>query len=362
VNVLQVGAMISIASVALAGRTAAGLWLALASVVLTRIFWSGIVTLRTNIWRANYPREVRARVVGRLAIASQATLAVVGFLVGSAIDSSKDSYQGFTPLLAGIGLMGALVYGRIRMRGERAVLEAERASPVAGEVMRPWMGLVSTYRVLRADRRFAQFNLFMFILGLGNLMLMPVLAIALSKRFALGANPGKMCVLITSTLPGVLNPIAVPVWARLLDRSHVVRFRAIHAWFFVLATLLFAIGAQTLSVGVMIVAACVLGIAMGGGALAWNLGHTDFAPPARTAHYMATHVTLNGLRGLMAPFIAVFLYNAMTDGHGESRWASIEPAAVVLSISLALNIAGALGFVWLRGSMGASAGLGRREG
>jgi hypothetical protein len=56
----------------------------------------------------------------------------------------------------------------------------------------------------------------------------------------------------------------------------------------------------------------VLGIANGGGMLAWNLGHHDFARGADAALYMGVHVTLTGVRGAFAPFLGTLIYTGMS--------------------------------------------------
>jgi len=150
---------------------------------------------------------------------------------------------------------------------------------------------------------------------------------------------------VTSTLPNLLMPLSVPLWASLLDRSHVVRFRAWHGWAFVVAVGFFLAGFGMRSLPLVYAGSAFWGIGLGGGSLAWNLGHTDFAPPSLNSHYMATHVTLNGLRGLIAPVISATLFNAF------SKWDVADPGGAVLVVSLVFTIAGCLGFVWLRHSM-----------
>ena len=51
-----------------------------------------------------------------------------------------------------------------------------------------------------------------------------------------------------------------------------------------------------------------MGIARGGGSLAWQLGHNDFAKPDQLSAYMGIHVTLTGVRGAIAPFLGMSLY------------------------------------------------------
>jgi MFS family permease len=182
----------------------------------------------------------------------------------------------------------------------------------------------------------------MFILGFGNLMITPILVITLHEEF--GFTYFKS-ILITSSIQSVTQVLIIPLWARLLDRSHVVRFRSIHSWVFVAGALIFALATLFHRVELMFVGALVQGCAYAGGALAWNLGHVDFSPPSQTSNYMATHVTLNGVRGLIAPAVSVALYESIKSwGGNASVW--------MMFLALAVSILGAAGFVALRISMG----------
>jgi hypothetical protein len=81
----------------------------------------------------------------------------------------------------------------------------------------------------------------------------------------------------------------------------------------------------------------VLGIAIGGGMLGWNLGHNDFAPEARVADYLGLHVSLTGIRGLLAPLLGVLLYGTVD---------AVAPgqAGLALLLPLTLTTAGSIGF------------------
>ena len=82
--------------------------------------------------------------------------------------------------------------------------------------------------------------------------------------------------------------------------------------------------------------------------LAGNLEHHDFAPLADASRYMGVHVTLTGARGLLAPLLAVGLYellNGVSDGAG----------AWVFGVCMALTATGALGFGFMHRAMTARA-------
>jgi MFS family permease len=327
------------------------LWTLLGLVLIARLCWSGVLTLRPTIWRANYPRHVRVNVVGVLAGIQVLMVAIVGISLAAVLDKHPDAYRYFLPSAVVVALVGVWVYSRIRVRREGKLLREENDEGGwgvgggvggAGKVMRPWQGPGVVLRVLREDRWYAQFMLWMFVLGFANLTVTPTLVISLKEEFHFGHLES---VLITSSIPCIATLLAIPLWRRFLDRSHVVHFRAIHAWVFVLASVAYCIGAWQDTVGWYFAGATLMGIGFGGGSLAWNLGHVDFAPPSQTSKYMATHVTLNGVRGLLAPIAVTSAYEALkAKGLDAHLWVQV--------VALGISVVGAAGFVHLRYAMG----------
>ncbi len=345
INALQVATIVLIGLIALLPQESSGLYGLVALVLLARLCWSGMITMRTGVWRANYPPAMRARIVGRISSAQMVIVAASGAGLGWVLDHNKDAYRVLLPLACALALGAVWAYGGIRVRGEKRLLENRQ------NVMKPWHGPLVVVRVLRSDKRYAQFMLCMFILGFGNLMINPVLVITLREEF--GFTYFKS-ILITSSIQSVMQVLLIPMWARLLDRAHVVRFRSIHSWVFVAGSLIFTLATFTHRVELMFVGAMIQGAAYAGGALAWNLGHVDFSPPSQTGNYMATHVTLNGVRGLIAPIVAVTLYESIKGlGSDASTW--------MMLAALIVNTAGAAGFVALRISMGQSTKIAKRE-
>ena len=174
-----------------------------------------------------------------------------------------------------------------------------------------------------------------FVLGTGNLMLAAPLALVLTEQFGTSYLEG---ILITGIIPLLLMPLAIPGWARLLARIHVVKFRAFHSWLFVISGLLFFTGTIFDMMPLVVIGAITIGIGYGGGVLAWNLGHQHFAPAHQDSLYMSVHVTLTGVRGIIGPYIGVLVYEWLRPT-GDSGW--------VFAISAALTTLGAMGFVLL---------------
>ncbi len=348
INRLQWIVIVLIAAIAPVPRTPTGLYVLVALSILARICWSGIITLRPTVWRQNYPRKDRARMVGKFSTVQVITVASMGLLIGRLMDASARAYHVFVPIACAVGLLAVVLYRSVRVRGERAmlrheILESERRLASGRTRTRLFMGPAEVVRVLRTDRFFAEFQLWLCVLGVGNLMLNPVLWIVLKEQFNQGYAGST---LIATTIPLLAMPLAIPLWARFLDRSHVVHFRSIHSWAFTISTAVQLAALVLHQMWLLYIGGAILGVAYAGGTLAWNMGHHDFAPPTQTSQYMAAHLTLNGIRGTLGPLASVALYDWLK-GHGYPA------GSIVLAICLAFCIAGGAGFVRLRLKMAA---------
>jgi hypothetical protein len=328
---LQVLTAIFVGLIALSPKSLLGLVFLTFMVYGARICWTGVILIRTSVWRNNYPRADRATIAGKLASVQAIVLCSVAFFLGLAMDWDETSFHYLFPLAALGGTIGTMIYSNVRLRGQRRLARAEKAGR---GVDQPTMNPLSVIGVLRNDPHFRQFMMTMFVFGLGNIMLIAPLAIVLQERFHLEYWPS---IMITSAVPDFVMPMAIPLWARLLNRCHVVQFRAIHAWTYVSAAATMLVACVTGQVWLLFATAVLTGIADAGGALAWNLGHNDFAKDHNASQYMGVHVTLTGIRGLIAPFLGVGIYQLLENAHpGWGVWTFLP--------CLALNFSGAVGF------------------
>lgn len=329
---LQLVTCLCVALIAAIPVNEAGLLALCLLVFVARACWTGVITVRTAVWRHNWPKGRRAGVAGKMATMQALVLALCGAAIGQAMDLSPRAWIMLFPTLAAIGLVGNAIYRRVVLLNEEAIVAAERAGTDEDE--RPTLDPRRIVTVLREDPLYRSFMLHMFVFGLGNLMLVQPQVSLMQDEFGLTYFQG---ILATTIIPTAIMPLAIPLWSRLMDRMHIARFRAIHGWSFVVASLLLWLATLLHNLPLFYAASVALGVGFAGGVLAWNLGHHDFAPPHRDAEYMAVHVTLNGLRGLIAPFVAAPLYAALPEG--SRHW--------VFALCTAVNVAGMVGFVAL---------------
>jgi hypothetical protein len=332
ITALKIACVILVGAVSFVPQSPCGLAILLFCVIGTRVCYTGIVTLRTTVWQANHPRASRAFVAGRIATVQALVLAAVGFGVGEAMDLNEQAIRWVYPVAASFGILGAWIYSKIRVEGHREILQDERKSPQLVSFF-PW----KTLHLLFEDTQFAMYMACQFIFGVGNLMLTAPLVIILSEQFEL-TYLGE--ILIISTIPILMIPLSTLFWAKLLRRMHVLSFRSIHSWFFVASSICIGMSIATHSIAGLWVGAAIRGIGFGGGVLAWNLGHQDYAPVEQSARYMGLHVTLTGIRGLLAPAFGMALYSIlMSKGY--------QAGPLVFYVGAMLSAIGGIGFILL---------------
>jgi hypothetical protein len=331
---LQAAFALLVGCVSFASRAAGGLVLTVLSVIAARALWAGILTIRAAVWSTNYPRNVLARITGRLVIVNSIAVACSAALVGWALERSVVDARWLYGGGALAGLLGAWLYRAMRVRRQFRLLAEEAASGGRSEPF----SLRMLTQILQEDSTYREYMLWMGIFGGGTLMLTAQLVLLFSERLHLTSGTQ---IALLAVVPLITQPIFLPFWARLFDGSHVVRYRSRQGWAIVLASAVMCAGVFSAWQPLLWVGAVLLGAAQAGANLGWNLGHNDFASVGRAQHYMGVHVTLTGVRGGVAPPLGVLLYMGLEAGHPGA-------GAFALLLPLAMTLAGALGFNRMR--------------
>jgi hypothetical protein len=288
-----------------------------------RLLWAGVDTVRSVIWSVNYPRHLRARVTGRILVNGSIALAGSGLLLGWLLEHDDPWYRAAILAAAAAGLVGSVAFGRFRVRQEQRLLTDELARLRDGARF----DLAGIQQLLARDATFRRYMLAMSVFGAGHLMLTPLLVVCIDD--VLQASE-LVQVAITTALPILVMPIAIQPWARFLDRRHVIIYRSVHAWIAVAGSVLLAIAIVGHRPVLLWPGALLMGVSLAAGSLGWSLGHNDFAPRGEETRYMALHVTLTGLRGLVAPPLAILAYYGLQRARpGFEAWAMLLPVALI---------------------------------
>jgi hypothetical protein len=320
--------------IAFAPAEAGGLLLTVISVTGARLVWSGILTVRAAVWSANYPRNVLARITGRIVVVSSLAVAASAGMMGWILESGAIEPGWLYGAGALAGLAAAWLYRETRVRRQFRLLHEETSSSGRSDAF----SLRMLGEILSGDPSFREYMFWMGLFGGGNLMLTAQLVVIFSEHLHYSSA---LQIALLSVVPLATLPLFIPWWARLFDGSHIVVYRARQGWALVIATAIICLGTFTGWLPMLWIGAIFLGAAYAGANLGWNLGHNDFASLGRAQHYMGVHVTLTGVRGAIAPPAGILFYEALESmQRGSGRFALVLP--------LLMTTAGALGFNHMR--------------
>lgn len=332
------GAALITGMVAAIPTSSAGAVWFICQMAAAQVLMAGVLTVRSAVWKSNYPREVRGRITARL----QGMRFVVGVftaLSAAAIcDRDPSSYRFIYPVVAAFGLAAVWLARRIRIRGERSELRRNQQAPADPDLRRGLVepfsltALVSPghvfgqmYRVLKDDRSYTHYCIAQIFTGFANLMTMAIIAAVVTRDLRFGDAWGfwvSTALLVAVPQLAVLGSLGR--WGGLFDRLGVLGFRVINVccWSASILLAMFAslvaVNADSfgpiflpLAVALFAGRAVFYGLARGGGALAWHIGHLHFADAPKAEIYMGIHVSLTGLRGIVAPVCGILLWQTI---------------------------------------------------
>jgi MFS family permease len=331
---LQAAFACAVGLICLAPQAGGGLALTIIAVILARILWAGVLTVRSVVWTANYPRHVMAQMTGRIVVLSEVGMAAVALAAGWVLDQRADLARWLYLLAALAGLIAAWRYRYVRVRREYQLLAAE-----AGESVNASPFSLSMLReILHSDPTYRRYMYCMSLYGAGNLMVNGQMVVLFTDRLHMRST---LQIWLLTALPLLLMPVFLPWWARMFDQGHVIEYRARQCWSLVVAVALMIIAVSTRQQWLLWPGSVAMGLSTAGANLGWNLGHNDFASLGRAQHYMGVHVTLTGVRGLIAPTAGMLCYQLL-----ELARPGLGLAA--LALPMIMIVAGAIGFVRMR--------------
>ena len=212
---LQAAFAILVGLLGVAPRALGGLAFAVASILIARVVWTGILTVRSAVWSANYPRAAIGRYTGRIVIVS--SLSVAAAAASAAWVLQKEVFDSRWLFGGGAvaGLIAAWLYRAARVRREFTLLAEENAAVGRSEPF----SLGMLVEILKKDPHFREYMFWMGIYGGGNLMLTSQLVVIFSEHLHLQAG---MQIALLSVVPLCALPLFVPFWARMFDEGHIV--------------------------------------------------------------------------------------------------------------------------------------------
>ncbi len=263
-------------------------------------------SLRSAIWRKNYPDEHRAKMLVMIYLTITMISSIAVMVFSSCLDMGV-SFNYIYLFCAVMAIATAWGIGLIRVSGEKRDIVSYRAG-LSGQSS---AGQFFTgVKVLKDDARFRRFLSWQMLNGLCCLSIEAALVIILTRIIDGRADITNKWLVGGTTLaalPQFVCALSSTLWARYFDRKDIFIIRAIAAGSWSSSRLVLAVGLFTGNLYIIVLSRVVTGVSMGLGQLAWRLGHMTFAPPEKDGLYMGAHQMLTGIRGMAAPFIGIYL-------------------------------------------------------
>jgi hypothetical protein len=287
-----------------------GLWLTgmnefMLLLALVFSFNSLLIPAQNTIWQRNIDSGKRGKIYGYTMSLGILITVTFTLFAGRALDSNEQLFRQILAITAVCGFIAAFLLSLIKIKEK----------PV--EIIHPKLSLKEnltdpikrTLALLKKNKPFAAFERSFSIYGMGFIMVQPVLPIFLVDMLKLSYTGNFIAKGIISQIPMLLLSPYLGKWH---DKLHPFRFICFFFGLLALFPALIVCSALTLkwhllSVILAYTAFGVFGIAMTGVNIAWNMGSIFFAGKEDASMYQGVHVTMTGIRGILAPLLGLLL-------------------------------------------------------
>ena len=290
------------------------------------LLFSAVRMGQSSLYRSTYPLAVRGRILGWLIFWLFLSQVPTAWLAGRLVDrhlGNPDYYRWLYPITASFGLIGCLFFARLRL------LDQPPANRQPSRWGQHWRQI---FVVLKRDHSFRTFQIGYFLNGAAFFMSSIVLISLCNDDLHMEAWE---LALVTAVIPQLVLALASPLWGRILDRLGIVRMRVLICMVMTIYLGCFFVGLQWHWWWLIYLGAFLRGISEGGGQVTWALASVQFAPHSEDVPtYNSIHFTLNGIRGLVMPWVGIQLMGVM------GAWTVLVATGVsALSIFVGLNLA-----------------------
>lgn len=268
-----------------------------------------------TVFKHNYTNEKRSTLYSYASSLQTIVVLVVTTLSGYLFDFNYKIYKilypaaGIFDILAYINLAKMITWGNpVKEKTKTDLKNLFSLNLLKDIIILPVRNLL---RIFRENKPFRRFENYFFLYGVAFMIASPAVPIFLVEVLKLDYSPisiAKGLVFYSSTI------LFTPVMGRLHGSGNPTKFcgylflSLISYPIFMICIKIFGIDMKLLSPEILLyITFFFFGIFMSGVTMSWNLSSIYYSPPNEVANYQAVHITLTGVRGLIAPFIGYLI-------------------------------------------------------
>jgi MFS family permease len=269
----------------LGSALAPGFAIFFAGVFAAQVFTAQGPQLIAHVYATNFTATERGARLSMALVVSAVVGIVFSYAGGTLLDADLAHYRWVFGAAGIAALVGAFAFWRIPSEPLASITRSR---------------LMENLSLAWRDRTFGWLLVGWMLIGLGNLMIIPL-------RVEYLANPAYGLDLAnaeaTALLVGVVAAfriVSTRIWGAIFDRLDLITVRVCLNLFFFASILIFFNSTSLIG---LFAGSALLGVAFGGGGIMWALFVTKIAPPQKVPAYMSLHGFLTGIRMAAAPFI-----------------------------------------------------------
>lgn len=244
----------------------------------------------TSLMKDMYPDDERGKAMGLVRVGSYSAVFVVAFIAGHLLDAGVP-FKILFPLAAIVGIGGAWCFSRVPVRESASPPEQQpRLSALAF-----WL---ETIAILKHNKGFRWFAASVMTYGFGNLVAFTLYPLYQVDRLQVT----NVQVAILTNAASVSSIIAFAYWGYFMDRHGALWTALVNILLQCVIPIIYFFSGGWWH---LIPAAIAQGVAGAGIELAYLNVILTLSDEGKEAQYQALHSMLLGIRGTVAPFVAV---------------------------------------------------------
>lgn len=265
-------------------------------IVMTPIIFSVSTPAYTAIMKEIYPDQHRGRMMAYVRVGMNASMLITAFIMGRLQQHAGLDFRWMFFIGGVFGVGTAYAFSRLRLPAVTTVAE----TPPFGWFLR------DTFSILITNKGYRWFTASVFITGFGNLVATTYYPIYQVDKIHI--TPEQIANM--QNMGSVMSIFALFFWGWYMDRYGSLATVLVAVSINCLTPILYAISSN---VYYLYLAAIVMTTTSAGIDLGYLNTTLTFAEPGRAAQYQAVHSSFFGLRGTIAPLLAIPLLQSV--GH-----------------------------------------------
>lgn len=257
-----------------------------------------IIPAQNSIFQVNYRPGIMGRLYGYSLSLYSIGLILASIFAGRILDINGFYFR-YLFIFAGVcGFLFPALLARIKQKHYLEKRIKKLFTPRI--ILEP---LTNSLRLLKEEKDFRIFELFFFIYGMAFMIVLPAIPILLVIKLKLSYTFIAFLKVILAQM-GML--ILSPFLGKIHDRMNPPKFTSMSFFLLVFYAGFLALSSifpSKISILMVTLAYIFFAVAMTGVNLSWNLSSIFFAKEKDASTFQAVHVSLTGLRGLIAPLL-----------------------------------------------------------